>query len=475
MSEWSCPDERGLDELLRGQLTSAHTAEIEQHVESCPRCLAELERITTPAQPWIDDFRRFASTADETPIDFQKVLDRIGELSREAKSNTTPAATQRLIETNRIGDYDLLAELRSGGMGRVFRVRSRSTSAVFALKILTAERLPRPESVERFQRESRLLRDLRLQHVVRAVDSGVWRGVPFVVMEFLDGIDLDELVRQHGPLGGHDAMELARQIALGLRYVHELKLVHRDIKPSNVMLTADRVCLLDLGLARVAETDWDVTGPTMTGEALGTLRYAAPEQLGRAHEVDSRADLYGLGATLLWLLTGQPPFGNASPRDVWRFKLGDPAATDSTLEQLADIVPPDVLGLLRRLLAADPQNRPATISEVLSELESHSAGHQLNEMFRHESARSPDKTMNAIRHREVGGHRSHARIADDLVAGFEVRTEWLVGWHDAVVRLEEKWLSAIRVGCLSERHGASPNTVQSSMTIDFRKVLVGCG
>ena len=99
MSEQPCPDERGFDELLRGQLTVGQTAEIERHVESCPRCLAELERITTPAQPWIDDFRRFASTASETPINFQKALDRIGELSREARRDATSPVTQRIIET----------------------------------------------------------------------------------------------------------------------------------------------------------------------------------------------------------------------------------------------------------------------------------------------------------------------------------------------------------------------------------------
>ncbi len=382
MSEQPCPDERGFDELLRGQLTVGQTAEIERHVESCPRCLAELERITTPAQPWIDDFRRFASTASETPINFQKALDRIGELSREARRDATSPVTQRIIETNRIADYDLLSELRRGGMGRVFRVRSRSTSEVFALKILTPERLPRTESVERFQREIRLLRELRHQQVVRAIDSGLWRGVPFVVMEFLDGIDLDELIRQRGPLAVPDAAELTRQIALGLRYVHELKLVHRDVKPSNVMLTADRVCLLDLGLARVAETDWDLTGPTMTGEALGTLRYAAPEQLSRAHAVDSRADLYGLGATLLWLLTGRPPFADADPREVWQRKLSEPIASDPSLDQLVMRVDSDVLALLRRLLARSPEDRPNSVDAVLHELERFSAGHQVGELAR---------------------------------------------------------------------------------------------
>lgn len=403
MSEQPCPDERGFDELLRGQLTAAQTAEIERHVECCPRCLAELERITTPAQPWIKDFRRLVSASDETPIDFQKVLDRIGELSCEARSNTALAVAQRLIETSRIGDYDLLGELRSGGMGRVFRVRRRSTSEVFALKILTPERLPRPESIERFQREIRLLRDLRHQHVVRAIDSGVWRGIPFVVMEFLDGINLDELVRREKSLTVPDAMELARQIGLGLRYVHDLKLVHRDIKPSNVMLTADRVCLLDLGLARVAETDWEVTGPTMTGEALGTLRYAAPEQLGRAHDVDSRADLYGLGGTLLWLLTGQPPFASSDPREVWRLKLGDSTGSDPSIELLATRVDADVVALVRRLLASSPDDRPSSVDAVLPDLERLAVGHQIGSLWKRASSErrsvqtdSPERPINVV-------------------------------------------------------------------------------
>src|SRR5207302_5038885 len=161
--------------------------------------------------------------------------------------------------------------------------------------------------LERFQRETRLLAELRHPHIVQAYDAGLAGDVWFLAMELLEGIDLAGLVHQRGRLPVGLACEYIRQAALGLQHAHQRGLVHRDIKPSNLFLTAEGVKLLDLGLARpqAAGAQGELT---QNNSVMGTPDYLAPEQAVDPRKAGARSDLYSLGCTLYFLLTGQPPF-----------------------------------------------------------------------------------------------------------------------------------------------------------------------
>ena len=167
----------------------------------------------------------------------------------------------------------------------------------------------RTRSSHRFDQERLLLAQLVHPNLVAAYDAGGIAGLPYFVMEFVEGIGLDVLVRQRGPLPVAEACEVVRQAALGLQHLHEHDLVHRDVKPSNLMLTPSGVVkVLDLGLARQLSGPGQEGPITSTGQFLGTLDYMAPEQCDNSHTVDVRADIYSLGCTLYHLLSGRPPF-----------------------------------------------------------------------------------------------------------------------------------------------------------------------
>jgi len=241
-------------------------------------------------------------------------------------------------------DYVLLDRLGAGGMGTVYRAWHRRLGRVVALKT-TAGR-PTPDRRARFEREARAAARLDHPNVVAALDASEANGRLYLVMEWLDGRDLARVVREDGPLSPDLAIGYIRQAALGLGHAHERGVIHRDVKPANLLLDpAGAVRVLDLGLARLDETEADPA--TMTGMVLGTRDYLAPEQLLDPSRVDGRADVYGLGCTLTFLLTGRPPGATA---------------------RLAG-VPAGLAALLRRMVAPSPDDRPASMAAVVAALD----------------------------------------------------------------------------------------------------------
>jgi serine/threonine protein kinase len=234
-----------------------------------------------------------------------------------------------------------------------------------------------PQAVQRFQREMKLIGGLSSPHVVRAYNAGEEQGQLYLAMEYVDGVTLQQLVKQNGPLPIGVAAEVIRQAAVGLQHAYEKGLVHRDIKPGNLMLSVDgEVKLLDLGLGRL-RADLDATRQmehpdlSVAGMAMGTVDYMAPEQWRDSSKVDIRADIYALGCTLVYLIAGRPPFsGEEFPTD--RDKLhAHTTAPPPKLQDLRPGVPEELDWLLDRLLAKDPDERfdePLELAQFLAPL-----------------------------------------------------------------------------------------------------------
>jgi serine/threonine-protein kinase len=270
-----------------------------------------------------------------------------------------------------VGPYVLLERLGRGGMGQVFKARHGRLGQLAAVKVILKERLRSPALVRRFLREVEAAARLSHANVVSAYEAGQAGGVPFFAMEYVEGINLGELVRRGGPLPVDLACEYARQAALGLQHVHECGLVHRDIKPSNLLLDlkASVVKVLDLGVALVQARLRDAAGGdgTLTdeGTVLGTPDYLAPEQAMDARAVDIRADVYSLGCTLYHLLTGQPPFpGGSAVEKLVRHRQSEPAPVERLRLGLA----PGLVVAVRGMMAKRPADRPRAPADVAAAL-----------------------------------------------------------------------------------------------------------
>jgi len=202
------------------------------------------------------------------------------------------------------GRYELEELVGSGGMSSVYRAHDRLLERTVALKILHEQFTRDDDYVERFRREARAVAQLAHPNIVTVIDRGEQDGRQFIVFEYVDGMNLKELMTQEGPLSPREAIELALQVARGLSFAHESGLVHRDVKPQNVLLDADgRAKVTDFGIAHAV----DVDGMTITGTIMGTSNYIAPEQ-ARGQPVDEQTDVYSLGCVLYELLAGEVPF-----------------------------------------------------------------------------------------------------------------------------------------------------------------------
>jgi serine/threonine protein kinase len=268
----------------------------------------------------------------------------------------------------RVGPYQLLLPLGEGGMGTVWKARHTVLEKIVALKLLPDERVHSPALLARFQLEMKAVGRLSHTHIVQAFDAGA-AEVPYLAMEYVDGTDLLRLLRERGPLPVANVCDLIRQAALGLQHAHEAGLVHRDVKPSNLMLTTGGVVkLLDLGLARLCTDEPGDSAHTAAHALLGTPDYMAPEQLLDAHSADIRADVYSLGCTLYHLLAGKPPFSGPDHKSLAAKRQAHLREAPPSLRGPRPDVPEALEQLVNRLLAKNPDDRPATPALVAEAL-----------------------------------------------------------------------------------------------------------
>jgi serine/threonine-protein kinase len=275
----------------------------------------------------------------------------------------------------RIGNYEILDRLGAGGMGTVFKARHRRMKRVVALKVMSREVAATERFADRFQREVEAIARLSHPNIVMAFDADEGEAGPFLVMEFVNGRDLDTEVVKSGPLSAADAIDRILQAARGLEYAHARGIVHRDIKPSNLLRDADGVVkVADLGLARLttpADGPGGKTSLTLAGTVLGTVEFMSPEQAIDSGEVDHRADVYSLGCTLYFLLTGRPPY---TGRSIMAIMLEHRDASIPHLHDARPDIPPELDAVFRRMVAKAPADRYQTMTEVARALEWVQAG-----------------------------------------------------------------------------------------------------
>ena len=267
-----------------------------------------------------------------------------------------------LLPGVRLGPYEILALVGTGGMGEVYRARDTRLGRDVAIKILTEGHLDSSEMLLRFQREARAIAGLTHPHIARLYDIGEHDRRHFLVMEFLDGETLSWRLRA-GRLPLADALRHSADIADALDHAHHAGVVHRDLKPANIILTATGAKLLDFGLAKVipAADSASTEAPiTERGGIVGTYRYMAPEQFD-GRDATTRTDVFALGAVMFEMITGQRAFAGTTMPSIAAAVLHDVPVPLSRLEPL---VPPALDRLVRKCLAKDPDERWAAASEV---------------------------------------------------------------------------------------------------------------
>lgn len=265
-----------------------------------------------------------------------------------------------------LGNYVVLSKLGQGGMGVVYKAKHRRMDRLVALKVLSPRIAGRPDLAQRFDREVQAAAKLTHPNIVKALDAELDGSRRFLVMEYVDGIDLLALVRRCGKLPIRWAIDFVRQTALGLDYAHLQGIVHRDIKPSNLLRErSGTIKILDLGLARMAAAEGSEE-LTATGTAIGTVDYMAPEQAENSRQADARADIYSLGITLWFLLTARLAYEG----DSAMAKLL--AHSESPIPSLLDVrpeVPPELDRIFQKMVAKHPEQRYSSMAEVAADLE----------------------------------------------------------------------------------------------------------
>ena len=316
--------------------------------------------------------KRFSAGVGRTTADVSIQEIMIWLLKRKL---ITPWHAEKLIQGRFrgffLGDYKLLNRVARGGMSTIYAAKDKLSGEIHAIKVLSLAKTDKASYLLRFQREATITQRLNHPNIVRVF--GVFSGtdgqteVHFMAMELLQGRDLFEIVNADGPLPCRKAVEFIRQAALGLEYAHNAGLVHRDIKPGNLFLSDDQtVRILDLGLAQDFDSEENLTRD-FNERVLGTADYLAPEQAADSHTVDTRADIYSLGCSLYFLLTGQPPFTEGTL--VQRLISHQTKIPPAVAEFRSD-VPDELIQILLKMMAKNRKDRTSTAGDVVERLSS---------------------------------------------------------------------------------------------------------
>jgi tetratricopeptide (TPR) repeat protein len=375
MTKSECAPADVLRQLLVESLADRDLGPIRKHLATCPACQSTLDGLSDDAELRLwKAIVPSASAIDLTPL-VARLNGNLPEyVGRFALRPEPPAAATSLLsppaalgDLGTIGPFRVQSELGRGAMGVVYKAHDDALGRVVALKVLASGD---GSARRRFVREARAAAAIHSDCVVPIYAvSDPDAAVPFLVMEYIDGPTLRQRVAAEGRLNPREAARLVAQAADGLAAAHALGLVHRDIKPANILhdRALDRARLADFGLARARET---ASGTTCEGTILGTPEYMSPEQVRAPEQVDARSDVYGLGATLYELLTGEPPFRGTPQMVVQRLLHDDPLPP----QRLNEAVPRDVETICLKALAREPARRYPSATALRDDLHRFLAG-----------------------------------------------------------------------------------------------------
>jgi serine/threonine protein kinase len=369
------PSAAELAAFILGTLDDETQASIEAHVATCRSC--QERAATVPGDSFVELVRsvhaRLAALADTEleAVQAHTPPPRPREAVSVAPSLAAPVGLDPANGLNamppelaRHERYRVVRLLGEGGMGSVYEAEQLVMQRRVALKVIRRADTASPAALERFRREVRAAARLSHPNIVTAYDADTAGELHFLVMEYVEGITLAWLVKERGPLPIDEACDYVRQATLGLQHAHDRGLVHRDIKPDNLIrCSAGTVKILDFGLA--ALTAESGGGLTEANVVMGTPEYTAPEQAEDSHHADIRADLYSLGCTLCYLLTGEPPYPAPTPMLKVLVHRDRPVPS---LRRARPDVPPELARVLERLLAKRPEDRYQTPRELAAAL-----------------------------------------------------------------------------------------------------------
>jgi serine/threonine protein kinase/formylglycine-generating enzyme required for sulfatase activity len=354
------PTRQVLTSFGLGKLDDRLAEAVQQHLDSCLDCQRQIAEL--PADSFLGRVREAQHNGTNSGGAWSK--SSVGTSGSESSQvHTLPSG---LADHQ---DYEMIRELGRGGMGVVYLVENKLMGRKEVLKVVGSHLLNRPGVQDRFLREIRSAAKLHHTNIVTAYTALRFGESLALSMEYVNGFDLSELVKAKGPLPVRQACNFIQQAAQGLQHALAHGMVHRDIKPSNLMCTSEGnravVKVLDFGLAKVTSEGQRDSNLTREGQMLGTPDFIAPEQIRNAQSADIRADIYSLGCTLYYVLTGQPPFSGEHLWDLYQahFSMDAPG-----LNLLRPEVPVELAAVVAKAMAKEPGRRFQTPADVVQAL-----------------------------------------------------------------------------------------------------------
>ena len=383
-----CPSQQRLGQYVEGALTLAEHEQVESHIDQCNLCNDTIRTLDASLETRLGNLISYArhgsdpqqgkllnGEAEQNETKHDETLDLLTQRAKQAwhERDGHPAIANQIGDT--IGNYVILRALGEGNMGQVVLANHKQMKRKVALKFISPELLSSSSARTRFQREIEATAKLQHPNLVIAHDAGEVNGQHFLVMEYVQGVDLRSKVKASGPLDVASALQCTADAARGLHHAHKKGIVHRDVKPGNIMLGTDNAAkVTDLGLARFPDGDTNAVEISQTGLVIGTSAFMSPEQCAGSRDLDFRTDIYSLGCTLFYLLTGRNAYQTDSTLQMLRAHAEAPIPS---VREIRPECPVALEKLLSSMLSKHPQDRPASMAiveeqlgEILEHLES---------------------------------------------------------------------------------------------------------